>query len=92
MMKYLRLLVILFVLATSISSVQTVKAQCAVCSTNIETNAKNGGTQGNGLNKGIMYLLGAPYIAVAIIGLIWYKKYRRKNVPMKMGTEKLHLN
>lgn len=92
MMKYLRLLAIIFVLATSVSSVQTVKAQCAVCSTNVETNAKGGGTQGNGLNHGIMYLLAAPYIAAAVIAYIWYKKYRRKNVPMKMGDERLNLN
>lgn len=92
MMKYLRILAVLIVLATSVASVQTVNAQCAVCTTNVETNANNGGKQGNGLNHGIMYLLAAPYIAVAAIGYLWYKKYRRKNIPMKMGAEKLNLN
>jgi len=91
-MKYLRILAVLIVLSTSVLSVQQVKAQCAVCTTNIETNTANGGKQGNGLNHGIMYLLAAPYLAIAVIGVIWYKKYRRKNVPIKMGAERLNLN
>jgi hypothetical protein len=39
-----------------------------------------------------MYLLAAPYLAVAVVGYIWYKKYRRKNVDLNMRDEKLHLN
>ena len=40
-----------------------------------------------------MYLLAAPYLAVAIIGVIWYKKYRRKDdITLEMREEKLHLN
>ncbi len=46
----------------------------------------------NGLNNGIMFLLAAPYIAVAIVGYIWYKKYRRKDVDINMPEKKLHLN
>jgi hypothetical protein len=67
-------------------------AQCAMCTTAVESNAKNGGISSNGLNNGIMYLLAAPYLAVAAIGFIWYKKYRRKNVNLNMRDEKLHLN
>jgi hypothetical protein len=58
----------------------------------VESNAQNGGKQGNGLNRGIVYLLAAPYIAVAAIGFLWYKKYRRKNVNLNMRSEKLNLN
>jgi hypothetical protein len=39
-----------------------------------------------------MYLLAAPYLAVAALGYVWYKKYRRKNVDLNMRDEKLHLN
>ena len=81
-----------FVLASTVLSAQQVQAQCAVCTTNVETNAKNGGIVGNGLNHGIMYLLAAPYIAIAAIAYVWHKKYRRKNVTLKMRGEKLHLN
>jgi len=91
-MKYLKLLLVLAVFAVTVCSTYPVKAQCAVCSVNVETNAKNGGTQANGLNKGIMYLLAAPYIAVAALGFLWYKKYKRKDVKLKVRNEKLNLN
>jgi hypothetical protein len=39
-----------------------------------------------------MYLLGAPYLAVVILGYVWYKKYRRKNVDLNMRDEKFNLN
>ena len=71
---------------------QPAKAQCAMCSATAEAGVKNGNTEANGLNSGIMYLLAAPYLAVAIVGYIWYKKYRRKNVDMNMGKEEFHLN
>jgi hypothetical protein len=29
---------------------------------------------------------------VAIVGYVWYKKYRRKNVDLNMGKEEFHLN
>jgi len=73
-------------------SVLPVSAQCAMCTASVETNAKNGGTTANGLNHGIMYLLGAPYLAVVILGYVWYKKYRRKNVDLNMRDEKFNLN
>ena len=53
-------------------------AQCAMCTLNAENSIKDGNTTGNGLNSGILYLLAAPYIAVAGIGLMWYKKYQKK--------------
>jgi hypothetical protein len=68
-------------------------AQCAMCSATVETNNASGNTATKGLNNGIMYLLAAPYLVVAVAGYIWYKKYRRKNdMPMEMHEEKLHLN
>ena len=92
MMKVYRLLLIVFVVGILAFSGDVVKAQCAMCTASIESNAKNGGASGNGLNHGIMYLLAAPYLAVAILGYIWYKKYRRKNVDLNMRDEKLNLN
>jgi hypothetical protein len=89
----LKFLLILFVCSLLAGTfVQPAKAQCAMCTTAVETNAQSGSTTGNGLNKGIMYLLAAPYIAVAAVGYIWYKKYRRKNITLEMRDEKLHLN
>ena len=68
------------------------KAQCAMCTTAVESNHKNGNATTNGLNNGILYLLAAPYLAVAAVGFIWYKKYRRKNVELNVPHEKLNLN
>jgi hypothetical protein len=93
MTKGLKILLILFVCGLLASTfVQPAKAQCAMCTVSVESNAKNGNTTTNGLNNGIMYLLAAPYIAVAAIGYIWYKKYRRKNIALEIRDEKLHLN
>lgn len=69
-----------------------VYAQCATCAAAVESDAKNGKSAVNGLNNGILFLLAAPYIAVAIGGYVWYKKYRRKNVNIEMRGEKLNLN
>jgi len=92
MTKALKIVLILFVAGLLAGSVQTVKAQCAMCTVSVESSAKSGSNVTHGLNNGIMYLLAAPYIAIAAIGYIWYKKYRRKNIPIEMRGEKLHLN
>jgi len=63
-----------------------------MCSATAEAGVKDGNTEAKGLNNGIMYLLAAPYIAIAAVSYIWYKKYRRKNVDIKMGKEEFHLN
>ena len=86
--------IILFVMALGlmVCAKLPVKAQCAQCAATVETNTKSGGNAAKGLNKGILFLLGAPYFAVAAGGYIWYKKYRRKNVNLNMRDEKLNLN
>jgi hypothetical protein len=82
----------LIVFGLMIFSITQVKAQCAQCGATVATNAKSGATTTNGLNKGILYLLAAPYLAVAAVGFIWYKKFRRKNVAIDIREEKLNLN
>ena len=91
-MKGSKFLLGLLALGLLVFFVADANAQCAMCSATVETNNANGGGATNGLNNGIMYLLAAPYLAVAIVGYIWYKKYRRKNVDINMGKEKFHLN
>lgn len=84
------LFIIIFGLITI--SIQPVKAQCEQCAANIATNKQNGGTTANGLNKGILFLLACPYLAAAVVGGVWYKKFRRKNISIDIRDEKLHLN
>lgn len=55
-------------------------AQCAMCSLNAENSVANGSTLGKGLNDGIMFLLGLPYLIALIVGVLWYKKFRKKSV------------
>ena len=73
-------------------STQPSNAQCAMCAANAETSHNSGNNKADGLNKGIMVLLAAPYLAVAVVGYIWYKRFRRKNIELNMRNEKLNLN
>lgn len=52
-------------------------AQCPMCKLSAESNLRDGGTQGRGLNTGILYMFFMPYIIVGTLGYIWYKN--RKN-------------
>jgi len=61
------------------SSVDSAKAQCAMCTISAEQSVKNGNTQGKGLNSGILYLLSIPYLMISGIGILWYLKYRKKS-------------
>lgn len=91
-MKSIRKFLVLIVFGLMIFTATGVKAQCAMCTTAVESNNKSGSKTTHGLNNGIMYLLAAPYLAVAVVGYIWYKKYRRKNVNLNIRHEKLNLN
>lgn len=75
MSKYLTILVLslVFVLTVLPDSAQ---AQCPMCRMSVESDLKNGGTNGKGLNAGIMYMLTFPYILLGSIGFIWYRNRR----------------
>lgn len=90
-MKFLKVFVIFFVVSLVLFSTD-IYAQCAMCTATVESNLKSGGTEGSGLNGGIMYLLAVPYLAMAAIGILWYKKYRKKNVAINIKENKIHLN
>jgi hypothetical protein len=92
MKNSLKILFVLVAFAAMILSAPLAKAQCATCAATVESNAKAGDTTTNGLNKGILFLLAAPYLIVAVGGYVWYKNYRRKNVNIAVRSEKLNLN
>lgn len=49
-------------------------AQCAMCRATLENNVSNGNIGiAAGINIGILYLFFAPYLAVAVIGYLWYR-------------------
>lgn len=76
-MKKLLILSVVFI-ALSYFTISNAQAQCAMCSLTAEASVKNGNKQGEKLNKGIFVLLSAPYLAVGVVGFVWYKRYRRK--------------
>ncbi len=66
---------LLFSVMTGISAI----AQCPMCKTAVESNLKNDGADvGLGLNNGILYLLGAPYLLMGLIMFFWYRQYRAR--------------
>ena len=70
---------IALVTVLSLSNISSVEAQCPMCRMTLESNLKGGGTQGSGMNAGIMYLLFTPYIMVGGIAYVWYRNRKRKD-------------
>jgi hypothetical protein len=76
MVKILRGLftIIIGIVASSIESL----AQCPMCRITLESNLKNGGTAGSGMNAGIFMLLCMPYLIVGTIAFVWWKNRKTK--------------
>lgn len=69
-----RIILFLFILA---GSLHEAAAQCAMCRSTLENNFSNGQAGiAAGINTGILYLLCIPYLAVGILGYLWYKSSR----------------
>ena len=77
-MKLLRCLTVLICFIGLLFISNKSYSQCSMCAATADNSVKNGNTEGNGLNDGILYLLAAPYLAVAGVGFVWYKKFRKK--------------
>lgn len=80
-MKTVRQILIagVFLLAFTLGSSIETLGQCAMCSLNAENSTQHGNSQGNGLNNGILFLLGMPFLIGGGIAILWYKKYRTKS-------------
>ncbi|MGI4021307.1 MAG: hypothetical protein ACRYFA_07355 [Janthinobacterium lividum] len=91
-MKALKIIFTGLIILLLFLNVTPVKAQCAMCAANAETSHNSGNTKADGLNTGILVLLSAPYLAIAAVGYIWYKRFRRKNIELNMRNERLNLN
>lgn len=54
-------------------------AQCTLCKTNVEASrSEKDGYDISGLNKGILYMMAAPYVMGGLVGFFWYRNTRRK--------------
>ena len=56
----------------------SVQAQCPMCKISAESNLKNGGKAGRGLNAGILYMFVTPYLLIGGLGFVWWRYNRRK--------------
>ena len=54
-----------------------VYAQCAMCKATAETSNGAGSKDLAGINRGIIYLLGAPYVLTMLVGGVWYYQRRK---------------
>ena len=71
--KIVKLLSLLFLIAClQLTNLSEIQAQCPMCRMAAESNLQNGGTDGKGLNMGILYMLATPYLMVAAIGYFWW--------------------
>ena len=70
-----KVLLISALLIFSLLFCETVDAQCAMCKAVVESGSRTGSEIAGGINNGILYLMGVPYLMVFVIGFVWYKKY-----------------
>ena len=73
----IKLLVFLLVIVCFVFLTNDTFAQCPMCRMSAESNLKNGGTMGRGLNAGILYMLSAPYICVGVLAYLWMKNRKK---------------
>lgn len=79
MKKVIRIFSILaLALSLQVMTIDQVSAQCPMCRMSAESNLKNGGSAGRGLNTGILYMLATPYLLVGVLGFIWWRSRRRE--------------
>lgn len=52
-------------------------AQCPMCRATAESNLANGGTEGRGLNNGILYLFFMPYILIGTVAFLWWRNRKK---------------
>ena len=68
-------------------SVGDILAQCAMCRSTLENNYSNGNPGiAAGINTGILYLLSMPYLAVIILGYLWYKSSKNASKELSDST------
>lgn len=53
-------------------------AQCAMCKASAETSVNAGGKDLLTINRGIIYLLVAPYMLASTVGFIWWYQRRKQ--------------
>lgn len=82
-----KLSIFLLVFSCSILSAPEATAQCPMCKMSAESNLKNGGSSGSGLNAGILYMLATPYLIVGGIAYVWWRNRRKEEDDLPLSEE-----
>ena len=53
-------------------------AQCPMCKAAVESSNGGDSSLAEGINNGIIYILSLPYIMIMVVGILWYRKWRKK--------------
>ena len=81
-MKKLILVVILFIVSSSMTM-----AQCAMCRATVGSNLSEGrGVIGTGINDGILLMLVFTYLSIPTLIFVWYRTAKKE---MRLKIEKL---
>lgn len=76
---------ILFLTSATISM-----AQCAMCRMTVESTVSDGRSQiASNLNTGILYLLAAPYLLVAVTGYLWWQSSKKNISPITLVRQRI---
>lgn len=54
-------------------------SQCSMCSAVVESSQKTGSEFAEGLNAGILYLMGVPYALIVVLGVLLFRNMNRNN-------------
>lgn len=68
----------MLIIAFILLELATMNAQCPMCKMAAESNMKDGGAAGKGLNTGILYLLSMPYLIVFTLAYLWRKNKKKQ--------------
>lgn len=55
-------------------------SQCAMCKAVVESDMKGGGTAGENINSGILYLMFIPYLLIGTVGYLIYRHYKKNRL------------
>ncbi|NOT36091.1 MAG: hypothetical protein HOP11_01800 [Saprospiraceae bacterium] len=78
LLKYKKLIGgLLFLILILSPHSHSILAQCPMCRMSAESNMAHGGSAGQGLNTGILYLLALPYLIAATM-IYLFRKNRKK--------------
>ena len=55
------------------------EAQCSMCNAVVESSQKTGSEFAEGLNAGILYLMGIPYALLVFMGILLFRKMNQNN-------------